>query len=176
VIRLFTRSATDCDGGVQIMRIPGIRSPPRGAQRAREWMCPTSNFRSVSRNFCVVNSCRITSLTENANLDVCCETSRAKSLTRLGINHAGVSCALFGISQIDCRLIDAGGAGRKPQVHFRGEANMNAGNSWLKRSKMTHSDISPPVPRPCACPRRCARARRDRLGYHLPLRRGTEVA
>jgi hypothetical protein len=31
--------------GVQIMRIPGkCESPQRVTQRAREWMCPTSNF------------------------------------------------------------------------------------------------------------------------------------
>src|SRR6266699_3412053 len=85
-------------------------------------MCPTSNFRSVSRNFCVVKSRRRKSLTENANREDRCETSRAKSVTRLGINHAGVSCALSGISEIDCRLIDSGRAGRKPQVCSRGKA------------------------------------------------------
>src|SRR5882757_10202532 len=77
-----------------------------GGRSDREGTCPTSNFRSVSRNFCVVKSCQEDSLIESAKRADRCETSRTKLLMRLGINHAGATRAPAGISEIDSRLID----------------------------------------------------------------------
>jgi hypothetical protein len=88
-VRIFTRSATDGT------------SPRRVTQRAREWMCPTSNFGNAGRNFCVVKSCQGHSIITNANRAVCARHSWAKSLTALGINQARAAYAGLGISEID---------------------------------------------------------------------------
>ena len=94
------------------------KNPRRVAQRAREWMCPTSNFRSVSRNFCVVKSRRTESLTANANRGDCREVRGQKSLTTPGINHAGAARTPSGISGIDSRLIDTAELAVSPRSAF----------------------------------------------------------
>jgi hypothetical protein len=116
-------------------------------------------FRNASRKFCVVKSCRRTSLTANANLDARCETSLAKLLTRLGINQVGVSCALSGISEIDCRLIDIRGAGRKPQVRFRWRAEYER---WQQSAETVENDSKRPFVGLCL--RRDAAANPPRSG------------
>src|SRR5882757_543761 len=88
------------------MRMPGIKKPAAVKLRAREWMCPTSNFGMLAEFFPSSNRAGRNSLTESAKRSDRRETSRTKLLMRLGINHAGATRAPAGISEIDSRSID----------------------------------------------------------------------
>ena len=124
-VRIFTRSATDCDGACRSCEDLESKTRRVGAQRVCEGICPTSNFGNTSENFCAVKSCCEDKLTENTNREKCRGVRAQKSLTRLGTTRDDAAREPSGISEIECHLIAAAELTVSSRSAFSSGADMN---------------------------------------------------